>query len=172
MEAGRVADRVIRLDLGCVPDPGDSGPLLLQDERRAYLLFNLPTLNPDDMAEPLRIALVELQGCRATRFGYPNDEALPGHPLYQQGLSYYGVFEVLESSWITQLEGQNRVRFPNSRPRTSRHFAFTFHDSTLECIADDLSLSITEEPFAQILQSVTWRFAQDRGHDVELDAPG
>ena len=36
-------------------------------------------------------------------------EALAGHPLYQRGLSGYGVFEVINSSWSKQLTEQNRV---------------------------------------------------------------
>jgi hypothetical protein len=72
------------------------------------------------------------------KFGYPNDEALPGHPLYPKGLSYYGLFEVLNSSWNKTLAEQNLVSFPDPSPSRSngRHFVVTFHDSALECIAE------------------------------------
>jgi hypothetical protein len=33
------------------------------------------------------------------KVGYPDNEALPGHPLYSKGLRHYGRYEVLESSW-------------------------------------------------------------------------
>ena len=83
-------------------------------------------------------AVLRFPVCQIVKFGYPNDEALPGHPLYSKGLSYYGLFEVLDSSWIKTLAEQNLVSFPNpgpSRP-SRRHFVVTFHDSTLECIAE------------------------------------
>jgi hypothetical protein len=74
------------------------------------------------------------------KFGYPNDEALPGHPLYSRGLRNYGIFEVLNSTWRKMLADQNVVSFPNPKPsaRSSRHFVVTFHDSTLECIAESI----------------------------------
>jgi hypothetical protein len=53
-------------------------------------------------------------------------------------VSYYGLFEVLDSSWIKTLAEQNLVSFPNPSPSrpSRRHFVVTFHDSTLECIAE------------------------------------
>ena len=74
------------------------------------------------------------------KFGYPNDEALPGHPLYPKGLTFYGIFEVRDSSWSRALAEQNLVSFPNPSPSATsgRHFVVTFHDSTLECIAEGI----------------------------------
>jgi len=84
-----------------------------------------------------KFAVLRFPACKIVKFGYPNDEALPGHPLYPKGLSYYGLFEVLDSSWVKAFAEQNLVSFPNatSSMRSSRHFVVTFHDSTLECIA-------------------------------------
>lgn len=79
-------------------------------------------------------------------FGYPNDEALPGHPLFANGLNYYGVFEVRESSWAARLDEQNEVSFPNAvatRPQT--HFIITFHDSTFECLADGVTAEVAPD---------------------------
>jgi hypothetical protein len=70
--------------------------------------------------------------------GPPNDEALLGHPLAARGLSHYGAYEVIDSSWIRKLERMNSVhdRHDSSRFfKDKRHFVFTFHDSTFECIA-------------------------------------
>jgi hypothetical protein len=159
------SDRVIRLDLGYVPEAAVSGPLLIQDDGLALLTFNAMRLRPDGRYEPAGTALVEFQRCSCTRFGYPNDEALPGHPLYRRGLQAYGIFEVLDSSWIAQLEEQNRVAFPNSRSWGSRHFAFVFHDSMLECIARDLILTVSREPFPQVLRAVSQRFVRDGEHE-------
>jgi hypothetical protein len=72
-------------------------------------------------------------------FGSPNDEAMRGHPLAERGLGPYGVFEVRNSSWIRALEQMNRIHpYHNaSRFRALRHFVFTFHDNTFECVAND-----------------------------------
>jgi len=80
--------------------------------------------------------LVVFQGCSIASFGYPNDEALAGHPLYKSGLEHYGFYEVMHFPWPAQLEEQNHVMFPGSRVfQGDRHFAVTFHDSTFECLA-------------------------------------
>lgn len=31
------------------------------------------------------------------KFGYPNDEVLESHPMYKFGLSFYGLYEVINS---------------------------------------------------------------------------
>jgi len=165
MGVEHTADRVIELDLGYVPEAAVSGPLLIQDDGLAFLTFNAMRVRPDGRREPAGTAIVEFQNCWCTRFGYPNDEALPGHPLYQRGLRAYGIFEVLNSSWIAQVEEQNRLTFPNSGSWGSRHFAFIFHDNMLECIADDLTLTVSQESFPQILRAVSQRFIQAEEHD-------
>jgi hypothetical protein len=88
-------------------------------------------------------AIVKFIWPRAHYFGSPNDETMRGHPLAERGLTPYGVFEVRNSSWIRALEQMNRVH-PNhnaSRFRVLRHFVFTFHDNTFECVANDTVLA-------------------------------
>ncbi|WP_288380052.1 hypothetical protein [uncultured Massilia sp.] len=71
-------------------------------------------------------------------FGPPNDEAFSGHRLASKGLRPYGVFEVINSEWIRQLEIMNSVH-PQHDPERfyegKRHFIFSFHDSVFECVA-------------------------------------
>ena len=70
--------------------------------------------------------------------GSPNDEVLNGHPLWGSGLEGYSAHEVKNSPWIRELMDINRVhdRFRESQWSDDRHFVLTFHDETLECIAD------------------------------------
>jgi len=78
--------------------------------------------------------------------GPPNDEALAGHPLAERGLHHYGVFEVDSSSWVRALERANQVH-DRQRPEAYadlKHYVFTFHDETFECIASGLSYAIAE----------------------------
>ena len=88
-------------------------------------------------------AIVKFIGPRAHYFGSPSDETIRGHPLWELGLRPYGVFEVRKSSWIRALERMNRVH-PNHNPSrfaALRHFVFTFHDNTFECVANGAVLA-------------------------------
>jgi hypothetical protein len=151
-------DKVVPYDIGFQPEAGVSGPVLLQTDYDAFLTFNAVKMMPDGSRGTTGTGVIEIERCSATKFGYPNDEALGGHPLFSCGLGFYGVFEVLGSSWIEQMTAQNRVCFPKTEDSTNRHFIFTFHDSTFECIADSLRALLSTEPYkkihAQICQSV------------------
>jgi hypothetical protein len=68
-------DKVVWLDFGIVPEAAISGAMLFQDEYRAFLAFNAVRPMPDGMRRQAGLAIVELQGCGTTKFGYPNDEA-------------------------------------------------------------------------------------------------
>src|SRR5688572_5489508 len=76
------------LDLGFEPEAAISGPVLLQDDYNAFLAFNAMRPTPEGLLVSAGLAVIELEGCGTTKFGYPNDEARPGHPLYKFGLSY------------------------------------------------------------------------------------
>jgi hypothetical protein len=74
------------------------------------------------------------------RHGYPNDEALEGHPLAKHGLKSYDVFEVEHSPLIDELKKQNRVhrRHTDALFAKDRHWVFTFQDETLDVIGRDV----------------------------------
>ncbi len=150
-------DKVVELDLGCVPEAAISGAVLVQTEHSTFLTFNAMR-KVGQRRERAGTALVEFRFCECTQFGYPNDEALPGHRLYSSGLGGYGIFEVLNPSWPKRLEQQNRVAYPDRELYSSpRHFIITFHDSTFECLADDIALEVIDEPYAQVFERITRR---------------
>jgi hypothetical protein len=152
---------VIELKLGFVPEAAVSGAFLIQDEYRTFLTFNAMKQEVDGAFLDAGTAIIELVRCSTTKFGYPNDEALEGHPLYRKGLRSYSLFEVVNSNWIAEQERQNRVNFPDRTDmRWKRHFIFTFHDSTFECLAADIRLEVSSEPFDQILQRLSKRFLE------------
>ena len=72
-------------------------------------------------------AVLRFEGVAWHHFGAPGNEALPTHPLYSAGMSYYGFWEVLDSL---------RVR-PGS---ALHHWIVTFHDETLEVVAASASV--------------------------------
>ena len=136
--------RAVPFDIGFKPEAGVSGPVLLQTDDDAFLTFNAVHMTSDGKRGTAGTGVIELEGCYITKFGYPNDEGLGGHPLYKHGLGFYDVFEVLDSSWIQQMTEQ-------------RHFIFTFHDSTFECVANSLRATLSTEPYEQIFRQITQR---------------
>jgi hypothetical protein len=154
-----MAETVVPLDVGCRPEAAVSGAILVQTERSTFLTFNAVRRGDDGLYNTAGRALLEFPGCSITRFGYPNDEAWCSIPR-TRGLGY-GVFEVHGSLWKEELARLNRFGFPDTGEWTGRHFLLLFHDSSFECIADDLRLEITEEPTEQLLARVTRRALQD-----------
>ena len=153
-------------DIGCVPEAGVSGAVAIQTEYRTTLLFNAmpPDIpwNDSDTNETYRErrfhsfgpeglgrAVVSFQRCIKSTFGHPNDEAIEGHPLYHSGLEAYAIFEVLNSDWICEIDRQNRISFPNTSYADLRHFIFTFHDSSFECVAANLTVQFCRDGSVQ-----------------------
>jgi hypothetical protein len=139
-------DRDLLIELSGLPaaSTGDPMPLALADDRAAvlaYVIHEKPAWLREEAERSVEsgelFALIEFSLTLALLFGPPNDEALSGHPLAGRGLEPYSAFEVKDSSWLRSLERMNRVH-PRHRAENFakyRHFIFTFHDSTFECIA-------------------------------------
>jgi hypothetical protein len=134
-------DRVEELKDFPQQSTGAPVPLLLAEDGELILAYLVES-------EADEAAVIEFESVSAHYFGPPNDEALNGHPLYHKGLRFYGVYEVQNSSWIRALERMNRVH-PKHLPRIFsryRHFIFTFHDTTLECVANGIR-NVTRLPY-------------------------
>ena len=155
------AERIVDLQLDIRPEAAVSGAGLLQSEYSAFLIFNAmrPTNRPFPSGgfymEDAGLAVVEFKQCMATKFGYPNDEAWSGIPR-TKGLSY-GIYEVENSEWKREMVKLNQHSFPDTKEWGGRHFLFLFHDSSFECVADDMKIEVTKEPHAQILRRVMER---------------
>lgn len=136
--------------MGLTPTANYPRPVLFQDDHRALLYF---TGRRGPGKEEERVVAM-FEGCLASRFGYPNDEALAGHPLYKQGLGFYGVFEVKPSPWMEEVKKQNLVSFPNFEVPDRRHVAITLHDDCFECLAKTFTIrSAAECPPENLLSS-------------------
>ena len=96
-------------DIGCEPSsvPAET---LLQDGWKTYLLFFAVSKSVDESGnlKDLGVAVLDCQDCVVSRFGYPNDEGLPEHPLYGCGMesAKTSVLEVVESSWAAAVSDQ------------------------------------------------------------------
>ncbi|ATC63484.1 hypothetical protein CMV30_05670 [Nibricoccus aquaticus] len=151
------------LDIGFMPEAAVSEPVLLQTDYAAILSFSAVREKADGTYEDVGYGVLEFDSCSLTKFGYPNDEALAGHPLYERGLSCYGVFEVKNSTWIRLMTEQNRVAFPGTPESNERHFIVTFHESTFECIARGVHASLSSKPYAELFDEIRMRvFKQAR----------
>jgi hypothetical protein len=152
LQSVRMTDEVRELDLGFLPNAGAPMPTLLSRENGATVIafFGQPTNGTSDQVP----VVIEVTRCLVATFGYPSDEALPGHPLYAAGLRHYAVFEVIDSSWKERIIKQNRHSFSNTPPQyaTLRHFVVTFHDSTFECLAQDINARATTGTTESILR--------------------
>lgn len=134
--------------------PGAPLPHVFADEGRLLIAYIINTpdssfdgTNPRSISPATAdqsIAILTADPYRVFQFGPPNDEAISGHRLYGLGLQPYSAFEVLNSSWIASQEKANRVHSRHMPELFSayRHFIWTFHDSTLEFIAESFSVSL------------------------------
>jgi len=132
---------------------------LLQSEYRTFLAFHLSA------RERGSVGVVEWQVCHSAQLGWPNDEALRGHRLWNRGLSQVGAYaaaEVLRSGWIEAMKAGNRVHPHHNADRflSYRHFICSFQDSTFECVAEgyrvwrsDLAMDDVVETLLPLLDS-------------------
>jgi hypothetical protein len=113
---------------------GAPRPFLVSSETRTLFGFYAP----DDGITDDQVRVAEFVGCFSVRFGFPNDEVLNGHPLWGRGLEFYAAHEVLDSPWLTELRQieLHHEQAPAVPFAEAKHFLLTFHDSTLEAIAD------------------------------------
>lgn len=71
-------------------------------------------------------------------YGWPNDEACRRHPVFG-GSGGYGLYEVIDSPWDEWVTEQNRYSFPNSQGGRSKHFFVLGHDTSFNCLANEVT---------------------------------
>ncbi|OGZ11887.1 MAG: hypothetical protein A2942_01845 [Candidatus Lloydbacteria bacterium RIFCSPLOWO2_01_FULL_50_20] len=154
-------DDLIQLTQIPQPDPLRPYPSIFTDGDRLFLAYYLAgeagSENPVPISGIDAVASAALFSFNYTRmhmFGLPNDESLDQHPLSSRGLRGHGAFEVKNSSWVRRLEKTNKNYRQHAPERydSLRHFIFTFHDNTFECLAEDYTLSIETESITNLMQ--------------------
>jgi len=144
-------------DIGFVPEAAVSEPRFFQTERASLLTFSAVREKANWRREDAGYGLVEIVHCCTSSFGGPGDEDIEKDPLYAKGLHAYGVFEIVNSRWKRLLSEHGGLYFPGTPGPGQRHFVFTFHDSTFQCIASDLRCMTLEPPFENVLAEVRKR---------------
>ena len=159
------------LSLGAVPLPSVGAPLpvVLATDSHLLLAYLVEVHDPawdgtevrgvDHATDGEPAALIEFVAPSAHFFGPPNDEAIAGHPLAARGLVSGVPARVGDSSWIRGLERMNRVHPRHQPERYARlqHFIFPFHDSTFECVAQDLRVVMHAGSLAELLPEMQRR---------------
>jgi hypothetical protein len=157
-------DTVVKLTNVPQSSIGAPCPMLLAGESHVHLAYYLQNTPHGWDASTVRVldessgdepcALVEFRNPYAHMFGPPNDEAFEGHPLASRGLNPYGAFEVSRSSWLRLLERMNSVHPYHKAEHFEayKHFVFSFHDTTFECIAKGFEVSLHRGSVAAVLR--------------------
>ncbi|MGV3658651.1 MAG: hypothetical protein ACO1TE_00650 [Prosthecobacter sp.] len=122
------------------------GPRLLQSTRVCLLVVGAFKPGPEGITDRGYAVLEFARSCWTT-FGYPNDEAMEGHPLSGRGLDSSTVCEVFNSAWAERMRTQNRVAFPSHEMCPVRHFIFPFHEETFECLCSGVEVVFTHPEF-------------------------
>jgi hypothetical protein len=159
--------KITPFDLGCEPSPSEPAEALLQDGTATYLLFFARSQRLNDRGHwtDLGVAVVECKGCVMSRFGCPNDEGLPEHPLYHHGLSDAdsSILEISDSPWAKEISSQcetSRQRLWSKQalqehgPVVPRHFIVLLKERTFECLADSLVVAQYFTTFGEARQFV------------------
>ena len=150
-------ERAVQFD---VPGLGWSGgapqPFIVSSEERTLIGFYARGEGAEQ-TDGDAVTVAELVGCTSVKFGFPNDEVLHGHRLYDAGLGYYELYEVDNSAWLIELRAIAAVHehAPEVPFENAHHYVLTFHDSTLEAIAHDVRLVGSYGTRAEAVQRMT-----------------
>ena len=166
---GAIANpKVVPYDIGCEPE-SVSSEILLQDGWATFLLFRARSKATSDSGQldDLGVAVLECLGCSATKFGYPNDEGLPEHPLYNHGMAnaMTAVLEVVPSAWAEGVLAKkemawNRIWGAPSSKSAPRHFMICLKEATFECLAREMSVTRFFKDFQEAFAHVQARFSE------------
>jgi hypothetical protein len=162
-------------DIGCQPSPSVPAEMVIADGWATYILFFAGSKSVDEsgLLKDLGVAVVECQDCSASKFGYPNDEGLPEHPLYQFGLARArsSILEVVGSSWEQELAQQQKASaqriwggrdslWKSLQGEPSRHFIIPLKAMTFECVAKALVVQLFAKSFQEAIAYVNDKLAE------------
>jgi hypothetical protein len=141
-----VSERAIQIDF---PewDPTRPQPHLLTGARTFLLFYKR-------RAEPDVVVIVEFEGCIGAKRGLPSDTTLSGHPLWGKGLRYYVAHEVEESEWLAEVGRAEKYRSSPGWVAAHHHYVLTFHDETVECLAQSFSTTERTGSIAEAMASI------------------
>jgi hypothetical protein len=149
----KIAPKIVKWDEPPAMDAGAPMPAVYSDETGLTCGYVIGATHPESGST----AILHFEGVLCYGMGYPNDEALDAHPLYENGLGFYGFHVVENSPSIADLVRRNQVHdrhVAGSYVKLFRHWIITFHDETLEVIATSARFVRTsrKEPRRAVLE--------------------
>jgi hypothetical protein len=159
-------------DIGCEPSPSVPAETVIADGWCTYLLFFAVSkmLNANGKLDDLRVAVLRCNHCVSSRFGYPNGEGFPEHPLYDLGLdnSESSVLRIVDSTWTRDVQSQmaasaRRIwgaRVAESTPVELHHFLIALKEATFECVAESMTVETYAETFDAAFAHVMKKLAE------------
>jgi hypothetical protein len=172
-------------DIGYLPDASAPYETVIQNGWSTYLVFYAVAKTAN--ARPrggsrLGVAVLECQGCVSAKFGYPNDEGLPEHPLFPFGRVGSPVLEVINSPWAHELVQQinaSAKRIGNGvdagstprEPLVLPHFIVLSKEKTFECVASALTVRLFADSFQEAIEYVRGQLARPRSDNDPLSVP-
>lgn len=141
------------------PPAMDSGaplPTLYGDKTGLTCAYLIGPTHPESGST----AILHFEGVLYYAMGYPNDEALTAHPLYENGLGFYGFHVVENSPLVADLDRRNQIHnrhVAGAYIARFQHSIITFHDETLEVVARNARFVRTsgKEPGRAVREQVT-----------------
>jgi len=128
-------------------DPSLPEPQLLTGSRTFLLFYKRD-------AEPHVVVIVEFDGCIGAKTGPPSDSTLWSHRLWGKGLKYYVAHEVEGSDWLAEVARIEKYRSSPGWVSAHHHYVFTFHDETVECLAQGFRVTEHTGSIADALVAV------------------
>jgi hypothetical protein len=138
---------------------------VLQDGWETFLLF-------EPFASKGEFVIIECEDCASSRFGYPNDEGLPEHPHYNDGLATNeaSIYISDDSPWLSEVTNQmkrsseriwgGRGMQVSSDEKKLFHFIAPLKEATFECIASGLKIAHRAKNYEEAFTYARNRFAQ------------
>lgn len=150
-----------------LPLPYQDAPLptVLADELNLILSYVVSSDVEDTVAESSSVHAYEDEPMLAVKFhnplahylGPPDDGGIQGHPLYPYGLRAYGAYVVEQSGWIQGMKVMqiNSGLYHAQDWDPLKHYIFTFHSTTFECIAEGYRALMVRGPLRAVFDSYT-----------------
>ncbi len=165
---------ILPYDIGCEPSPSVPAETLVADGWKTFLIFFAvsKTVNVAGKLDDLGVAILRCDAW-TSRFGYPNDEGLPEHPLYNLGLNEMdsSVLEIVDSTWVEEVRVQTRASAKRiwrdcyddseSNSPNLRHFMILLKEATFECVAESMTVERYAGTFDEAFRYVSRRVSED-----------
>jgi hypothetical protein len=150
-----MTEQVVQSLAGIRWDPNSPAAVLIVTDAGLAALALRP--HPADTGDAC-VVLV-WSGMQEATMGAPNDEALPGHRLYERGLAeltWAGVVE--HSERIARLEQGNRIHPRHGPERFSRlqHYILPLKEDVVEVIAETVTVQRQPEPPLRAASLALW----------------